>query len=766
MSSTLAIIRKQRLDKIKKLKKLGIDPYPAKSNRTHTNKELLDNFKKIENETVSTVGRIMSWREHGKLRFAHIQDFTGKIQLIIKFDTILPLDKEKQTLGWGELSLLDVGDFVQAKGKLILSKTNEISVEVDELKILAKSIRPLPDKWEGIKDPELVFRRRYLDLVMNPERKEMFLRKSKFWQASRYYLKSKGFIEVETPILEHVTGGGDAKPFVTHHNALNEDFYLRISTELYLKRLIGGGFEKIFTLGPNFRNEGIDEEHLQEYMQIEWYMAYADYKDNMNLVKEMLRYIAKTVYGTTKFKKDNYEFDLNDKWKEIDYVKIIKEKFEIDIFSSTEEEMFRVLKKNKINLDIGVINRSRLVDNLWKLIRKTISGPAFLINEPKFMSPLAKSNPNNPDITQRFHVLIAGSELVNGYSEINDPVDQLERFKIQQAARNAGDDEAQMLDIDYVEMLEYGMPPTSGVGQSERIFWFFEGVTAREGTFFPQNKFSLDEVTKEIYNIKEVSKLGAKTSDKFQNAKSLLKSRILTRDIGFIKDKKIVMVDENLYKKYKNINIGVAIIKGVNITKSLPELGSLRKDVIQTIQKNLNPSEVDNLINIKSYHDMYIQMNVDTRSRKSSPEALLRRIVEGKELYSVNTCVDAYNLEVILNQVSAGAFDLDKMKLPILVRESKEGEKIEIIGGETKTLKQGEVCYYDEIGAYNMDFNYRDSERTKITENTKNLIINVEGVNDIPFENVKEALLLTVNLITEFCGGKVKLMGMTKPTNI
>ena len=273
---------------------------------------------------------------------------------------------------------------------------------------------------------------------------------------------------------------------------------MRISTELYQKRLIGAGFEKIFTLAPNFRNEGTSDEHLQEYYQLEWYWAYANYEDNMKLVTELFRHTAQEVYGKTEFTSHGHTFDLSNEWKKIDYVNCIKEKFDIDIFTATEKEMLEKLKKEGVSL-AGVINKNRLIDNLWKCIRKTIAGPAFLVNEPKFMSPLAKSKQEDERLTERFHVIIAGSELGNGYSELNNPQDQLERFLEQQGARDKGDDEAQMLDIDFVEMLEYGMPPCSGYGESERIFWFFENVTAREGILFPLLKNEVDNLTKKIY---------------------------------------------------------------------------------------------------------------------------------------------------------------------------------------------------------------------------------------------------------------------------
>lgn len=498
MPSTLSQIRNTRLEKVKKLRELGINPYPAKSHKDHSNKEVVDKFSELEGHEVSVTGRLMSWREHGDIIFGHIQDESGRLQLFIKKEQLAETSKENQTLGYSDLHLVDVGDFLEARGKVTKTTSGEISIIPSEIKLLTKSLRPLPDKWEGLQDPELIFRKRYLDLIMTPARKEMFIRKAKFWEISRKFMQSKGFLEVETPILEHFTGGADARPFKTHHNALDEDFYLRISTELFQKRLIGAGFEKIYTLGPNFRNEGIDDEHLQEYYQLEWYWAYADFRDNMNLTREMFRFVAQEVYGRTKFESHGHTFDLTDEWQELDYRQTIKDHTKIDVETAHDSEILTFLAGQGIKLD-GDINRLRLIDSLWKTTRKNISGPAFLINEPKELSPLAKSKPDQPDVTERFHIIIAGSELGNGYSELNDPVDQYARFLEQQKARDAGDDEAQMMDIDYVEMLEYGMPPTSGYAHSERLFWFLEGVSAREATLFPQMKLKVDESVGEIY---------------------------------------------------------------------------------------------------------------------------------------------------------------------------------------------------------------------------------------------------------------------------
>ncbi|HWS48681.1 MAG TPA: lysine--tRNA ligase [Candidatus Methanoperedens sp.] len=499
--STFDEIRRIRIEKIKNLRDLGINPYPAQSTKDYSNFEVIEKYTTLVDKKIHVTGRVISWREHGALIFCHIQDQSGKLQIFIKKGDLSPTDAKTQTIGASELKLIDIGDFIEVCGKVNKSIKGEVSVFPGDIKILSKSLRSLPEKWSGLTDPEIIFRRRYLDLVMNPDRKNLFIRKSKFWYLTRQFLTDHGFIEVETPILELITGGADAKPFMTHHNALDQDFYLRISTELFQKRLIGGGFEKIFTLGPNFRNEGIDDEHLQEYYSGEWYWAYADYNNNMDLVEKLYKFLATKIYGQTKFTRGNHTFDLSDKWERISYADLIKKRFSVDIFNDSETEILKLLKQQHIDTT-GLNNRGRIVDNLWKIVRQEISGPIFVIDEPKFSSPLAKSRADNPSLTERFHCIIAGSELGNGYSELNDPIDQFERFTEQQNNREKGDEESQMMDIDFVEMLEYGMPPTSGFGFSERLFWFLENVTAREGTLFPQVKYELSEETKKTYSLK------------------------------------------------------------------------------------------------------------------------------------------------------------------------------------------------------------------------------------------------------------------------
>jgi lysyl-tRNA synthetase class 2 len=356
----------------------------------------------------------------------------------------------------------------------------------------------MPTSQDGFTNKEERLRRRYIDTNVNSEVYNRFLRRSKFWQATRDYLNNNGFVEINIPVLEHTTGGADATPFVTHMDALDQDFYLRISHELPLKRLLGGGYEKVYDIGPRFRNENYSDEHLPEHIAMEWYWAYADWRDGLKFMTDMYRTVAQATFGTQQFKIGNFEIDLAKEWEEWDYATVIKDRYGIDVFDCTIEQVKQALADNKLEVE-KTENLARGIDKLWKNIRKDVAGPVWLINTPKFISPLSKTSIDNPNTVERFQPIIAGSELGNGFSELNDPIDQLNRFTEQQDMRDSGDEEAMMLDIDFVEMLEYGMPPACGWGNSERVFWVLEGVSAREGVPFPQLKSEIDELTKSIY---------------------------------------------------------------------------------------------------------------------------------------------------------------------------------------------------------------------------------------------------------------------------
>lgn len=497
--ATLKDYRDERLRKLEELRNLGINPYPADSYRTHGAGEVVDKFDEIENQEVTVAGRVMAIRKFGKLGFLVLRDDSGEVQLFLAADKVEPLNPKQGLLGLGELPLLDTGDFVEATGLVIKTKTGEISVAVQKLRLLVKSLRPMPSE---LSSKEERLRRRYVDINVNPDVKKRFERRSQFWKATRDFLNERGFKEINIPVLEHTTGGADATPFATHMDALGQDFYLRISHELPLKRLLVAGYEKVYDIGPRFRNENYSDEHLPEHVAMEWYWAYADWRDGMRLTQEMVRFIADKTWGKRQFKLANgMEIDLGQDgvdFPTVSFTETLKEHYGLDAFTCSLDEVKDQLAKNNIEVE-KTENRVRGLDKLWKKVRKTIAGPAFLVDVPDFLQPLAKLDPEDERYSQQFNLLLGGTEVCKAYSELNDPQRQLNNFLEQQKLRDAGDDEAMMLDIDFVEALEYGMPPACGYGNSERLFWMLEGVSAREGVPFPQLRHETDETTRAIY---------------------------------------------------------------------------------------------------------------------------------------------------------------------------------------------------------------------------------------------------------------------------
>ncbi len=480
-------IVKERIKKLDLLKKEGINPYISKYDTTHTCSEVQDKYKNLKpgeesKDSVRIAGRLMNLRDLGKISFGVVFDGYNKLQ------AVLQEGKTPEPVREFMKKFIDSGDIIGVEGAVFRTQRGELSVLVSKLDILTKSILPLPEKWHGIQDEEEKLRKRYLDILMNPETREMFVRKGHFWNSMRYFLMSRGFMEVETPVLESSAGGASATPFATHHNALDMDVYLRISMgELWQKKLMVAGYPKTFEIGRQFRNEGMDAEHLQDYSQMEFYWAYANYKDGMELVEEMYRTLAKQVYGKTVFSIGEHTFDLGEKWGIIDYADTIKKETGIDIWKASESDMQAVLLKLKQEIERGA-DRVTLIDALMKYCRKKIAGPVFLTGQPVEVSPLAKRDSKDSRKTERFQVIIGGSEVGNGYSELNDPIDQEERFKAQQALKDAGNAEAQSHDFEFVEALKYGMPPTCGFGVSERLFAFLEGKPIRETVIFPLMK--------------------------------------------------------------------------------------------------------------------------------------------------------------------------------------------------------------------------------------------------------------------------------------
>lgn len=477
--SSLEEIREVRLKKLEHLKSLGINPYPATVPRDFAIKVLKEGFEEYKNvgKEVSVAGRIMAIRGQGAILFVVLFDGTEKVQAVFK----------KDILGEEVFKLFtdtaDVGDFVSVTGKPDVSQSGEQSIFANSWSMASKSLLPLPEKWHGLTDVEERYRKRYLDLLNNQELRDLFVKKAKFWDVTREFFKERGFLEIETPTLEVTTGGAEARPFKTHHNDFDIDLFLRISIgELWQKRLMAAGFPKTFEIGRAYRNEGTSPEHLQEFTNLEFYWSFADFKEGMKLVRDLYIKIATEVFGTTKFNYKDHNFDLSNEWKEIDYVEEIKKQTNVDVISASVEEM----KERLTNLGVKYEgeNKERLTDTLWKYCRKNISGPAFLVNHPVLVAPLAKLKENGKTV-QMFQPIIAGSEVGRGYSELNDPIDQAERFAEQKKLIEAGDEEAMMPDDEFVEMLEYGMPPTCGFGFGERLFAILADKPLRELQMFP-----------------------------------------------------------------------------------------------------------------------------------------------------------------------------------------------------------------------------------------------------------------------------------------
>ena len=475
--STIDELIQQRKEKIQILRKKGINPYPSEVCKDFDNIYVIKNFDKLQNKKICLAGRIISIREHGKITFFDIEDESSKIQLFFN----------NETADYNNLKLFDIGDFIEAKGTLFKTKSGEVTLKVEIYKILTKSLRPIPQMHFGISQEEEKIRKRYVDLITNKDLKEKFYLKTKFIYKCRDFLVKSGFLEVDTPILELIPGGADAEPFKTYHNSLDLEMYLRISLELHLKRLLVAGFDRVFEIGKVFRNEGMSIQHLQEFMLLEFYYAYKDFNYLQDFVEEFYKYVINETFGTLSFEYKGEKLDFSKKWEKITYFDLM-EKYGCDLkIYNTVEKLQKKAKEVGIK-NVSSLNKARLIDKIYKKIaRPYLKGPLFLINQPIEISPLAKKNIENNMIVDRFQILILGFELGNGFSELNDPQDQKERFVEQQKLRDDGDKEAQMMDEDFIEALEYGMPPTAGFGVGlERLFMICADLNnIRESEFFP-----------------------------------------------------------------------------------------------------------------------------------------------------------------------------------------------------------------------------------------------------------------------------------------
>lgn len=460
--SELLQIRRNKLDE---LRKLGIDPFGGKYEREHHAGDILKQYDELSKEEleekqmeVNLAGRIMAKRGMGKASFAHIQDLSGRIQIYVRQDSVAEAQYEA-------FSILDLGDIIGIKGVLFKTKTGETTVKVKELEVLSKSLYPLPEKFHGLKDVELRYRQRYVDLIINPDVQKTFITRSRIIQSMRRYLDSQGYLEVETPTLHSIAGGAAARPFITHHNALDMELYMRIAIELHLKRLIVGGLEKVYEIGRVYRNEGISTRHNPEFTMIELYEAYADYKDIMALTENLIAHIAQEVLGTQVISYQGHEVDLTPQWRRVSMVDAVKEVVGVDFsVDMSNEEAHRLAKEHKVPVEPHMTFGHILNAFFEQFVEETLIQPTFVTGHPVEISPLAKKNDVDPRFTDRFELFIVAREHANAFSELNDPIDQRQRFEAQMKEKEQGNDEAHEMDEDFLRALEYGMPPTGGLG--------------------------------------------------------------------------------------------------------------------------------------------------------------------------------------------------------------------------------------------------------------------------------------------------------------
>ncbi len=497
-----------RRNSLKEIQNLGINPFPAAEYKINTySTEILENYdpEKENFQDVCIAGRIMSRRIMGKASFVELQDSKGRIQVYLNRDNICP-GEDKTLYNTVFKKLLDIGDFIGVKGYVFKTKVGETSVHVSEMTVLSKSVRPLPivkekdgKVYDAFSDPEMRYRQRYVDLIVNPNVKDVFVKRSKIINSMRELFNSKGYLEVETPILQAIPGGAAARPFITHHNALDIPLYMRIANELYLKRLIVGGFDGVYEFAKDFRNEGMDRTHNPEFTVMEIYVAYKDYNWMMDFTEEMIEKVALDLHGTTKVTVGDKEIDFKRPFKRISMIDAIKEHTGIDINGMNEEQLRDVCKQLHIEVDES-FGKGKLIDEIFgEKCEASYIQPTFITDYPVEMSPLCKKHRNNPELTERFELMVNGKELCNAYSELNDPIDQLERFQEQMRLSEKGDDEAMFIDMDFVRALEYGMPPTSGMGIGiDRLAMLMTNSSSiQDVLFFPQMRPEKKKETEE-----------------------------------------------------------------------------------------------------------------------------------------------------------------------------------------------------------------------------------------------------------------------------
>lgn len=715
MSSREEQIIGARKDKLAKLVELGVNVNPPKYNPTHKTTSCTE-----VDLSVNIAGRIMGYRRQGKVAFIDLMDDTGRVQL---FASLADMSDTYEVV-----KLLDIGDFVGVSGTTFRTAAGALTVKVEGLTFLGKSMSPLPDIWSGLRDKEDRYRRRYLDLILNKDAKSLLDKRWAIEKAVREFMWSEKYQEVETPILQNLYGGTNAKPFTTHLNALDTEMYLRVAPELYLKRLIVGGYERVFEIARNFRNEGMDQTHQPEFSMMEFYESYADYHRMMDVTEELIKSVAQKVNGSLGLKMEDHDIDLSGKWRRITIDEALSEYAGLDWENITDEEIKSVMVDNKIKV-VGVFSRAKALFAIYDhLVTPKLIQPTWVIDYPVEVSPLSKTHRSKVGRVERFEGYVGGKEIFDGWSEIVSEHEQRERFDNEQKNMKAGDDEAQPLDEEFLEALSYGCPPLGGIGIGiDRLVMFLSNTwSIREVIAFPLMR----------------PEGGAPMIASKSEAKATEKMVVAGK------------IDESVQALFPGMFYAYTIIDGVDIKKSNPSLKKLSKEVIA---KNTHELEtIGELKPIKAYREIFKKTGAWKLSRRPSPEALLRRLATGKGIYNINTAVDAYNLAVIETGVGLGGFNADKIAFPVTLRMTRQGEQMHLLGDdEPTTVMDGEMAYVDSEKLITLDLNYRDIDATKITEDTNKIILYADGAPGLTEVEVVSALKKGADYIKQFCGGDI-----------
>lgn len=716
-----------RVAKVRDLDKRGLSAWPELRHVTDTAGQAKASFEqnKDEEKVYTLAGRLMTLRDHGKTFFAHLQDRSGPLQLYIK-KGILP----DQTFDLFKHDI-NTGDHMWVTGTLFTTKTGELSLRVTDLALMSKCLQPLPEKYHGLTNVEQRYRQRYLDLMTNAETREKFKKRSGIVASIRSFLQEQDFIEVETPMLHPIPGGAAARPFITHHNAYDMQLYLRIAPELYLKRLVVGGFERVFEINRNFRNEGVSTKHNPEFTMLEFYMAYGDYNDGIRLTEELISHVVMENFGTHTVQYQDHVLDFTAPFKRLSIADSLVEIGGLNCDDISEKNIDTLIKKLGVEIKGTPSYGVKLFALFEECVESKIVQPTFVTDYPIEVSPLSKRDPNNPEVAARFELFAVGMELSNGFTELNDPFDQAQRFAGQTEAREAGDEEAHYFDAEYIKALEYGLPPTVGVG------------------------IGIDRLAMILTNTSSIKDVILFPTMKMIHAPGHHASKAL--QINPAEKPSIFMANPKLFTQFDNPRIALLVVKNANNTGKFPEFAEHLATLITTINEKYTSETLSQDPTIAAWRNAYRTFGSKPSEFLSSIESLYKRVLRTKSFNTINPLVDIYNYISLKYMLPAGAEDLDHMQGAIeLTYASAHEEPVTVLGKDGQEAPyEGEVIYKDGIGTICRRWNWREVKRTVLTPKTKNAIFVLEALNPTADDHLRKAQQELAELIQKYCNAEV-----------